>query len=130
MKSSKTKSGIILNHPRSPEKPVNSIHSKLYHLRHSALKERSWLGEMLGVPAVSIEAYLQCRFFGAFPSYFSLQTYQLLSLLPDGLIGFICSTTCFWGHSPPEAVLDRFFSLRICNKIPYQSPELPGSFIA
>jgi len=27
--------------PRSPEKPVNAIHSKLYHLRHSALKERS-----------------------------------------------------------------------------------------
>lgn len=86
---------------------------------------------MLRVPPVSIEAYLQCRFFGAFPSYFSLQTYQLLSLLPDGLIGFICSTTCFWGHSPPEPVLDRFFfSLRICSKIPYQSPELPGSYIA
>lgn len=64
---------------------------------------------MLRVPAVSIEAYLQCRFFRAFPSYFSLQTYQLLSLLPDGLIEFICSTTCFWGHSPPEPILDRFF---------------------
>lgn len=64
--------------------------------------------------------------------YFSLQTDQLLSARPAGLIGFVFSTACFQGCLPPEHILDKHFPSQFTIKIPtnpqsYKGPLLPNS---
>ena len=131
VKSSKIKDGIVLNHPRSPERLGNHLHSKSHHLR-PLLSGEKLVWEMLQSSAVSLGAYLQCRFFWAFTSSFCLQSNQLLSVLPAGLIGFVFSVVCFWGYPPPEQVPDRdfFFSSPNFYQDPYQSPKLKWSILA
>lgn len=71
----------MLNHPRSPERPGNYIHSKLQHLRPLCSLERSWLGEMLRVQLSPMRFICNADFSKPFLIIFSLQTNQLLSAL-------------------------------------------------
>lgn len=69
------------------------------------------------------------QIFLSFPIFFCLRTYQLLSVLPAGLIGCVLYSLLLVGCPLPEHMLDRFFSFLTSSKsLPI--PKLQGSIIA
>lgn len=88
VKNSKTKDTIVLNHPRSPERLGNYLHSKLHHLGPLCSLERNWLGEMLRVQLSPKRLICNADFLSF--SYLSLPPEQPAAPSPSSWPNKIC----------------------------------------